>query len=338
MAAYKTVFVSILKNDYVVYNGDMELANMGNAQTSSVQAGNIRMAERGDAWEIARLLRNGRFLHAHPDWYEPNDWIGEAGFVLLPEEEAVGVVKRPLFGTSPRLQACLAVVADPMPAAWVRVMAVRGEGDLGEIGDRLWAAARAQLEGSAISEIGWLLTDEWPLPFLPRWGFSPAYEIETYTKEDVEIPSIRPLPSVQILPAKREDMAALTVMETAVFDPLWQSSAQALARALPLSLSFDVAWHEDRPIGYQISNRSGMGAHLARITVAAEWQGRGVGAALMAEGIRGYQRAGLHWVSLNTQLDSPASRGLDNSAAQKLYAKFGFRETAVRYPIWTMQM
>jgi len=186
------------------------------------------------------------------------------------------------------------------------------------------------LESSAISEIGWLLTDKWPLPFLSRWGFSPAYEIETYTKEDVEIPSIRPLPAVLILPAKREHMAALAVMETAVFDPLWQSSEQTLARALSLSLSFDVAWHEGSPIGYQISNRSGMGAHLARITVAADWQGRGVGAALMAGAIRGYQRVGLHWVSLNMQLGNPASRGL--------YAKFGFRETAVRYPIWTTQI
>ena len=188
----------------------------------------------------------------------------------------------------------------------------------------------AQLKDSSISEIGWLLSDEWPLPFLSRWGFSPAYEIETYEKEDVKIPPIRPLPFIQILPAKREDMAALAALETAVFDPLWQSSAQALARALSQTLSFDVAWHGDRPVGYQISNRSGMGAHLARITVAADWQGCGIGAALMAEAIRGYQRVGLYWVSLNTQLNSPASRGL--------YAKFGFQETAVRYPIWTMRL
>jgi ribosomal protein S18 acetylase RimI-like enzyme len=302
----------------------MELANMDN-----VQAGNVRLANRGDEWEIARLLRNGRFLHAHPDWYEPKDWIGERGFVLLPEEDGTGMVKRPLFGTSPRLQACLAIAADPLPAAWVRVMAVRGDGAVGEIGDRLWAAVRAQLTNTPISEIGWLLTDAWPLPYLRQWGFSPAYEIETYMKEDVDIPSIHPLPSIQILPAKLEDMAALAAMETAVFAPLWQSSEQALMRALARKLSFDVAWYNNRPVGYQISNRSGMGAHLARITVAADWQGQGVGAVLMAEALRGYQRAELYWVSLNTQLDSAASRGL--------YAKFGFRETAVRYPIWTMQ-
>ena len=298
----------------------MELANTEN----------VRLAQNGDEWEIARLLRNGRFLHAHPDWYEPNDWIGEAGFVLLPEEDADGGIKRPLFGTSPRLQACLTIAADPLPAAWVRVMAVRGDGDVGDIGDRLWAAVMARLSGSPIAEIGWLLTDGWPLPYLSRWGFSPAYEIETYTKEDMKIPSIRPLPAIQILPAKREDMTALAAMETAVFDPLWQSSEQALLRALAQTLSFDVAWDGDRPIGYQISNRSGMGAHLARITVAAAWQGRGVGAALMAHAIRGYQRRELYWVSLNTQMDSPASRGL--------YAKFGFRKTAVCYPIWTMRI
>ena len=297
----------------------MELAN-----TDS-----LRLAMKGDEWEIVRLLRNSHLLHTHPDWYEPEEWVGEAGFVLLTEEERMGVAKRPLFGTSPILQACLAVAADPMPAAWVRVMAMRGDGDVGDIGDRLWAAVMAQLTDSAISEIGWLLTDEWPLPYLRRWGFAPAYEIETYIKEDVEIPPIRPLPSVQILPAKKDDMAALAALETAVFAPLWQSSARSLTCALPQTFSFDIAWHDDRPIGYQISNRSGMKAHLARITVATDWQGRGVGAALMAHALHGYQRGGVRRVSLNTQMDSAASLGL--------YAKFGFCKTAVCHPIWTME-
>ncbi len=294
----------------------MELAN-------KLKLKNVRLAVTGDEWEIAKLLRNGRYLHAHPDWYEPVDWIGERGFVVLPEEVAAGVIKRPLFGTSPRLQACLIVAADPAPAAWVRVMAVRGDGDAGEIGERLWAKVRGN---TVVSEIGWLLSDEWPLPFLQRWGFSPAYDIETYRKDNVKIPSIRPTPSIRILPAKKEDMAALAKIETAVFDPLWRNSAKAMKIALPQTFSFNVAWAGKRLIGYQMSNRAGMGAHIARITVAADWHGRGIGSALMAQATRDFQQAGLYWITLNAQLDNNASLGL--------YAKFGFRKTAVRYPIW----
>ncbi len=287
--------------------------------------GKVRLAAAGDEWEVARLLRNSRYLHAHPDWYEPTDWIGEQGFVLLPESS----MKRRgglLFDTSPPLQACLVVTADPLPAAWVRVMAMRGKGDMGEIGERLWKAVRCH---TAVSEIGWLLSDEWPLPFLPQWGFSPAYTIETYRKENMKMPALRPTPSIRILPAKRGDLAALAEIDTAVFDPLWRNSTRAMEVALSHTLSFDVAWAGERPIGYQMSNRSGMGAHIARIAIADDWHERGIGSTLMAHAIRHFQRIGLYWVTLNTQLDNLASLGL--------YAKFGFKKTAVSYPIWRME-
>ncbi len=60
--------------------------------------------------------------------------------------------------------------------------------------------------------------------------------------------------------------------------------------------------------------------HVAslRMVVAAEWRGRGVGTALMAEAIRWAREAGVEKLSLSVYPD--------NDAARALYAKFGFED------------
>ncbi len=52
--------------------------------------------------------------------------------------------------------------------------------------------------------------------------------------------------------------------------------------------------------------------------MAAEWRGRGVGTALMAEAIRWAREAGVEKLSLSVYPD--------NDAARALYAKFGFED------------
>jgi ribosomal protein S18 acetylase RimI-like enzyme len=68
-------------------------------------------------------------------------------------------------------------------------------------------------------------------------------------------------------------------------------------------------------------------AHLSRMTVHPDHQGRGIGAALVARAIDGYHQRNLHAVSLNTQSDNLASR--------RLYERFGFRPTGYTYPVWS---
>jgi ribosomal protein S18 acetylase RimI-like enzyme len=67
-------------------------------------------------------------------------------------------------------------------------------------------------------------------------------------------------------------------------------------------------------------------AHLSRMTVHPDHQGRGIGAALVARAIDGYHQRNLRAVSLNTQSDNLASR--------RLYERFGFRPTGYTYPVW----
>ena len=78
----------------------------------------------------------------------------------------------------------------------------------------------------------------------------------------------------------------------------------------------------DRVIGHIHVAREDSPAtrHVASLgmTVAADWRGRGVGSALMAEVIRWAKSVGVEKLALSVYPD--------NEAARALYAKFGFQE------------
>jgi len=80
-------------------------------------------------------------------------------------------------------------------------------------------------------------------------------------------------------------------------------------------------------VGYELSTPTKAGAHLVRLVVRPWLHGRGVGSALLAQAIRGYQARGLTHVTLNTQVD--------NKPSQILYRKFGFVPTGEKTPVWT---
>jgi ribosomal-protein-alanine N-acetyltransferase len=161
-------------------------------------------------------------------------------------------------------------------------------------------------------------------------GFAQANAIETYVKEDRELPDVVSVPELTIRQVYSTDFAALARLEEISFAPIWRYSAQALAIARPQSLSFDVALLADEIVGYQLSANAEAGAHLVRITVHPQKHGLGIGSALLKHAFAYYHRQGLYTVSLNTQVE--------NIASQKLYLKFGFRPSQQRLPIWILDI
>jgi ribosomal protein S18 acetylase RimI-like enzyme len=149
----------------------------------------------------------------------------------------------------------------------------------------------------------------------------------TYRKNDLTLPPVAEVPGLSIRSVTPEDMSALERIEAEAFEPRWRHSADGLQRAAAQSVSFDVAELDGAPAGFQFSTRGRYGAHLARMTVARELQGRGIGAVLLCEAIRGYRARGLHHVTLNTQSE--------NFASQKLYTRFGFELTGPSFPVWS---
>lgn len=314
-----------------MYNSDMELANQRNDSHS--QENPIRAAQQADASAITILLRNAAFTHMHVDWHYPSDWLGSPGFVLqekVEKQTAVKSLTKHFFGDRKSVTACLAITADPPPAAWVRVAAI-GDDQEGEVLLKaLMEPVVAFLRETAVTHVGWLLSQGWPQEWAAAVGFKPFSAIETYTKDDLALPDLPVTPEIKLRPVRSEDMDRLAQIEVAAYDPLWRHSVVALRLARQQSFSFDVVEVAGEIVGFQFSTQGAYGAHLARITVDPHFQGRGIGSALLAHAFGGYRDKGLRSVSLNTQAG--------NKAAHQLYKRFGFRQGNYRLPVWRLDV
>lgn len=320
---------------YVVYNSVMEMANHS-LGSQAVAGGRVRRAEVRDKPDIVLLLQNGRYTHVHLDWQPPADWVGRTGFVVVEQEERAGGGRasgwrEQWFGPwwSPqkaRLAGCLAAIADPAPAAWVRTVALAEGSDPLALLERMLTWVIPGLRETAVGEVAWLVTNPWPIPWLPALGFSQVNEIVTYVKYGLSIPPFTSPPALHIRAAQPQDLDTLAAIEEAAFEPLWRHSAETLHLVYRQAFSFDVAEWNGRVVGFQFSTRSESSAHLVRMTVLPQAQKSGIGSALLAHAIQGYQQYNLRYISLNTQAD--------NLPSQKLYSKFGFQPQEQRLPVW----
>ncbi len=309
----------------------MELANLWTREHGNSDG--IRVATKSDAGAILRLLHTAVYSHLHVDWHLPGDWIGSPGFVVVPEPEKPAKgnnLTAKLFPDYSDLVACLAATADPRPAAWVRVAALADEKTAELMLTKMLAQVVPVLAQQGVTQLAWLAVEEWPRAILPKLGFSQSSHIETYVKEDRQLPEIMSVPGLIIRQVFSTDYEALAKLEEASFAPIWRQSAQALAVARPQSLSFDVALLDDEIVGYQLSAKAEAGAHLVRLTVHPEKHGLGIGSALLKHAFAYYYKRGLYSVSLNTQVE--------NSASQKLYQKFGFQPSRQLLPIWVLDI
>ena len=143
-------------------------------------------------------------------------------------------------------------------------------------------------------------------------------------------PSIgRMLPAgISIRAMLPEDLPSVAEVDAAAFEPIWQNTLEALRGAYPQAMLSSVAESAEGVIGYQISTRNPLGAHLARLAVRPETQRRGVGQALVTDLIRQLERQGLTRLTVNTQSD--------NLTSLSLYKRIGFKETGERYPVYEL--
>lgn len=292
----------------------MQLANSTNGDPAL--RSHVRRATHQDAAGINHLLRNGVYVHLHADWRLPGDRLGSPGFVVF--DQGGGPARE-------GIAACLAVAAEPRPAAWVRVAAVTAAVGYAET-SAMFAAILPELD-PGITEIAWFLGDYWPLGWLEMLGFVPINEVVEYRKEGLEAPQLQIPAGLEIRPLLMEDLDALERIEVAAFEPRWRHSAKDLYLAWRQSISFEVAFLHGEPVAYQFSTGGEKSAHLSRMTVRPDAQGMGIGAALLGSALANYRTQRITRVTLNTQSDNHASR--------KLYERFGFRLTGHSYPVWS---
>jgi len=314
----------------VVYNSAMEFANDETQLLGNFD--HVRCAKRNDARAITSLLQNAPHRHIHADWHYPVDWLGSPGFMLIDDKNATlnsEPMTRRVFGSPARVAACLAVAADPPPAAWVRIAAVSEKVDAQKALAAMFNAVHKYMRKSAVSQVGWLTVESWPTSWIRSLGFEQINSVGTFMKVGTESPSCRMIPNLRIRPVSTGDLELLARIDSNAFPSLWRNSEDGLAVARRHTFSFDVVEYEDRLVAYQCSTLLQKRAHLSRIVVDPSVQGKGVGSILLAHAMKAYRQRGVDQVSLNTQLD--------NLSSKRLYERFGFELTGQKFPVWGIQ-
>ena len=276
----------------------------------------VRSALLTDQRQIANLMHFSPTIHRHLDWRYPLDWIGSAPFFVLENQG--------------QIISALACPPDPPSIAWVRLFVNSGKLSLEESWQMLWDAARLDLAHKQGFTVAAIVLQDWYHSLLINSGFTSRQSI-VMLERDVQAPVEISLPAgFSIRAMLQYDLPAVAEVDAAAFEPLWQNSLPSLERAYPQAVLATVVELHGQVLGYQLSTRNPLGAHLARLAVRPELQGRGVGHALVADLIQQAERHAMYHLTVNTQSD--------NSSSLALYRRIGFRETGERYPVYQLQV
>jgi GNAT superfamily N-acetyltransferase len=270
--------------------------------------------QRRDRRAVRDLLEQPNHLHCQLDWAEIGDWLEQSNaraWTIWQGTRLVGLIG---FGET------LSEVC------WLRVLLFRMEVDMGGLLQHSWSLIQPQLIASGASQVAVLIGDEFWMVYLRTLGFQPLDEVVTLRRASMDLPS--PLQSpVQVRGFMSPDMQSIFAIDQAAFLPPWQMSLFDLRQAERMCASAMVAVHEGKVVGFQFSTFYFDGAHLARLAVHPDLQGRGVGHALMTDLILRMSKRSVYVMTVNTQLT--------NLQSQRLYERFRFSRTGYDLPVWT---
>ena len=156
---------------------------------------------------------------------------------------------------------------------------------------------------------------DWLRNVLLTQGFVPYRLLYAYDKFDYRIPT-QGNQQVIVRPFEVRDIPALLTIEDACFEDLWRYDTVSFLDIAETHPYFVVAELDGKVIGYQFNALDDEYGYLVRIAVHPSVGGQGIGARLMAEAIRFFEKARVIRIMLNTQDD--------NTNAHRLYEWFGF--------------
>jgi ribosomal-protein-alanine N-acetyltransferase len=218
---------------------------------------------------------------------------------------------------------------DESPVAWVRMAALAARPDTDEWLDLSLPLLFDSLQRIRANTLAWMDHGDWIGPYLKARGFTPLVDVVTLVKFDLEWPDTN-LVDIHLCPAVGENVSAIVAIDRAAFTPYWWQSEKTLYRRLGTASHFEVAKLGKDVIGYAEGEIHLPTAHLCRIAVHPNHQGRGVGAALLRNALHAFRQQGVEYVTLNTQSD--------NLFSQKLYRRFGFNRTGDFATVWKLPL
>ncbi|MFQ5613895.1 MAG: GNAT family N-acetyltransferase [Anaerolineae bacterium] len=257
----------------------------------------LRMVERDWRVHLRVRPRDMRNKLATSLGLIAEDPVGLRGFILLDSQPtgtgllvAAGV--RDTWGTAPYLDSLLPYLEEAARQAGLKMLV--------QIGDAPWLTQELLKRGFEVRE--WIVTFAWRGDSLPRVN-----------------------PAIVTRSARRRDLPALLELDKLAFDPTWHKPGTNLYEALSRAISFAVVEMNDHLVGYEWSEKFGPHGHLTRLATHPQYQGRGIGARLLAQALRDLVEAGAEQITLNTQET--------NVRSQRLYRRYGFEDTGQRIAV-----
>ncbi|MBW3576001.1 MAG: GNAT family N-acetyltransferase [Actinobacteria bacterium] len=146
-------------------------------------------------------------------------------------------------------------------------------------------------------------------------GFDVREELHLLSRALDTLPRV---PDAPLRRGRRRDRRPTLEIDAMAFPPFWRLDETGLVDAMAATPSarFRVAGHGP-VLGYAVSGRAGARGYLQRLAVHPGAQGRGLGRALVLDGLRWMRRGGAVRAMVNTQLD--------NDRALQLYQSLGFQ-------------
>lgn len=271
-----------------------------------------RPVRPADNQRLANLIHFEVWVHRHLDWQSAIDWIGSEPY-LIAEKNG-------------NLVAALACPASTPEPTWIRLFACSSEIKPEEAWANLWPVAYQQIESLKKEPVSAIALHGWFGKLLKNSGFEVVNHVVMLQWDSQNIPPPRK-PVLGILrDMQLGDLPAVEELDHLAFTPMWQNSLESLELALRQASVARVIEKNGRILAYQISTATQMGGHLARLATHPEFQGLGLGYALLRDLLLQFEGRGAQRISVNTQQD--------NTISLALYRKAGFTETGENYPVY----
>jgi ribosomal-protein-alanine N-acetyltransferase len=168
---------------------------------------------------------------------------------------------------------------------------------------------------------------DWFEDLLKRQGFVHHQDIVVFLYDREPPPPVEIEGGIRLREMKDDDLPAVQQIDRLAFEPIWRLSLDDLRFASGRSSYCTVAERDGQVIAYTMSSSTPTYAHLARLAVHPQFQGRRLGFALVQDLLDQFLNHRNAWgVTLNTQHD--------NHSSLALYHRVGFRETGERFPVY----
>ena len=278
------------------------------------QSFTVRSATINDRQNLANLIHFGTHVQQHLEWRSPLDWLGYLPYKVLEKNGDI--------------LAAMACPPDPPQIAWLRLFAVSPGISLERAWKALWQSIESEIKSiRTIDSIVSIPLYYWFRHLLENYKFSHVENVVVLAwARDTPLPEDKLPKAVTLRQMVADDLEMVEKVDQTAFLPLWQTPRLTIEAAFNQSAVTTVAEREGQIIGYQISTPTTRGGHLARLATLPQFQGQGIGYALVRDALSRFTQRGAQTITVNTQKN--------NLSSLALYRKAGFTPTGEEYPVY----